>query len=495
MATGTKNAKKEGAKDKKKKSPFRQTVECVVLAVGLALLVRYFVIEPFTIPTTSMEPTLIGNPNYGDKIIAAKWAYKYGADGPARWDVVVFRHVKNGRALNYIKRIVGLPGERIVIRHGDLYLRDPHTDKTAIIRKPEELQDALWLTFHEGDFGRPLGDLPWTESPGTGFWRTDGGKLVYAGGRKASLQYTKPVTNLYVRQSLAEFEAGGAAHRTVIDTAHPRPVDPATGRTVDTFTTLLQCTTNKNCLRVFKHEVTSIPYPAPDLESVESACCPFCGAQIKFGSIAKHILVGDLKCDVEVVAAGPATLFLTLEEDGTAYELALPLAKPGTMVLKAGETVLLEEEVSIPAGTHRLRFMNADDVLRAELASGDSFERLFRKEISCPVTVDTTFSNSAALGAEGAPLEVTRLALARDLYYIATGRDDTNVSAEDVRARELRGFDGFGTIPSDSYIALGDNSAASADSRYWENPFIARDDIMGRALFIWWPPSRIRRIR
>ncbi|MBU4377051.1 MAG: signal peptidase I [Candidatus Omnitrophica bacterium] len=48
-------------------------------------------------------------------------------------------------------------------------------------------------------------------------------------------------------------------------------------------------------------------------------------------------------------------------------------------------------------------------------------------------------------------------------------------------------------VPEDSYFVLGDNSASSRDSRYWG--FVSRDDIIGRAMFIWWPPWRIQKLK
>jgi signal peptidase I len=48
------------------------------------------------------------------------------------------------------------------------------------------------------------------------------------------------------------------------------------------------------------------------------------------------------------------------------------------------------------------------------------------------------------------------------------------------------------TVPSESYFVLGDNSASSRDSRYWG--FVQHKDVLGKALFIWWPPKRVRNI-
>ena len=96
-------------------------------------LFRFFLFQPFSIPSTSMMPTLM----IGDYVFVAKYAYGYGrysfpysplsgrifASEPARGDVVVFRTPKD-TSVDYIKRVVGLPGDRIQIQQGQLILND-----------------------------------------------------------------------------------------------------------------------------------------------------------------------------------------------------------------------------------------------------------------------------------------------------------------------------------------------------------------------------------
>ncbi|OAF06101.1 S26 family signal peptidase [Bradyrhizobium centrolobii] len=96
-------------------------------------LVRFFLFQPFNIPSSSMAPTLV----VGDYVFAAKYAYGYGrysfpfapswlsgrvfAAEPEYGDVVVFRSPKD-TSVDYIKRVVGLPGDRIQMRQGELIL-------------------------------------------------------------------------------------------------------------------------------------------------------------------------------------------------------------------------------------------------------------------------------------------------------------------------------------------------------------------------------------
>jgi signal peptidase I len=109
------------------------TARTLIAALLLALVFRTVAYEPFTIPSGSMEPTL----DVGDYIFVSKFAYGYSADSlpfglplfpgrilfrsPHRGDVVVFKLPRDNRT-DYIKRIVGLPGDRIQVKAGVLYI-------------------------------------------------------------------------------------------------------------------------------------------------------------------------------------------------------------------------------------------------------------------------------------------------------------------------------------------------------------------------------------
>ena len=106
------------------------------------LLVRTFMYQPFNIPSRSMAPTL----EVGDFVFAAKYAYGYSrysfpfapsfvsgrfrAADPAYGDVVVFRTPKN--TVDFVKRVVGLPGDRIQMRQGQLFLNDKPVMRVAL---------------------------------------------------------------------------------------------------------------------------------------------------------------------------------------------------------------------------------------------------------------------------------------------------------------------------------------------------------------------------
>ncbi|MEA5616441.1 signal peptidase I [Cronbergia sp. UHCC 0137] len=98
----------------------------IFLSIFLALGIRTFVAEARWIPSGSMEPTLHGTPNQweADKIIVDKVKYKFAT--PQRGDIVVFSPTEELKKEQYhdafIKRIVGLPGEKVELRNGKVYI-------------------------------------------------------------------------------------------------------------------------------------------------------------------------------------------------------------------------------------------------------------------------------------------------------------------------------------------------------------------------------------
>ncbi len=117
----------------KKQNSFFENIKSVILAVFIALLIRSFIAEPFNIPSGSMKPNLL----VGDFIFVSKWSYGYSKHSlpfslpiipgkffskiPERGDVVVFKTPEDNRT-DYIKRVIGLPGDKIRIINGEIKL-------------------------------------------------------------------------------------------------------------------------------------------------------------------------------------------------------------------------------------------------------------------------------------------------------------------------------------------------------------------------------------
>jgi len=98
-----------------KKYLFGEVLESVAIAVVLAVIIRVFLFQPFFIPSGSMEPTLIE----GDRIIVSKIHYRLG--NPKRGEIIVFKYPVDPKK-DFIKRVIGLPGETLEIRDSKLYI-------------------------------------------------------------------------------------------------------------------------------------------------------------------------------------------------------------------------------------------------------------------------------------------------------------------------------------------------------------------------------------
>ena len=108
-------------------SAWRENIESLLWAVGLALLIRTFIIAPFKIPSGSMHPTLLE----GDRILVSKFIYHFHP--PRRGDIVVFRYPEDSKR-PFIKRLVGLGGDAVELRDGHLVVNGTLLDGNETFR-------------------------------------------------------------------------------------------------------------------------------------------------------------------------------------------------------------------------------------------------------------------------------------------------------------------------------------------------------------------------
>lgn len=113
----SKVSRKTAKKKKKEKSLLREYTEAIIVAGLFALIIRTFVIQAFTIPSGSMLQTL----QIGDYILVNKFIYDF--TDPERGDIVVFKYPLD-KDRDFIKRIIGLPGEVIKIKDGVVYINE-----------------------------------------------------------------------------------------------------------------------------------------------------------------------------------------------------------------------------------------------------------------------------------------------------------------------------------------------------------------------------------
>ncbi len=105
----------------------REYAESIIIAILIALFIRAFVIQAFKIPSGSMEPTLL----IGDHLLVNKFIYGiripftdrkvFAVHQPERGDIIVFIYPVD-QSKDFIKRVIGLPGETVEIRHKKIYI-------------------------------------------------------------------------------------------------------------------------------------------------------------------------------------------------------------------------------------------------------------------------------------------------------------------------------------------------------------------------------------
>jgi signal peptidase I len=121
-----------------------ENIKTLLIALLIAVLIRSLIFQPFYIPSSSVEPTLL----VGDRIFVSKYSYGYSRHSfpfspnfsdnrffskkPKRGDLVVFKTPADNRT-DYIKRLIGLPGDTIQFINGNLYINE------KIVKKEQKL--------------------------------------------------------------------------------------------------------------------------------------------------------------------------------------------------------------------------------------------------------------------------------------------------------------------------------------------------------------------
>jgi signal peptidase I len=514
---------------------WRETVESVVVAFVLAFLFRTFEAEAFVIPTGSMAPTLFGQhrdvdcekcgtrfavgassrpapdaeiqvdgkvgtyiasavrsqfaicpnancrfPNNvldreifaGDRILVDKFPYEFGT--PDRFDVVVFKYPE-GAKTNYIKRLVGLPGEDIRLEGGDVKVRPLGADDEVfrIARKAPEKQFCLQLPVYDDDYpARELVAAGWPEAwapAAGGGWSSDSEARAYRvdpdpldPDREHWLRYTHyvPTSDVWTR----------------VLAGQPIPSRPAAQEVRDFYAYNGRITAQEADLAVGQGRL-------PDMSN----------SNRDNGSK----WVGDLTVHgtLEVLAAEGFVTF-ELVEGARRYRCQFDLAS-GQGQFSYQHEQSRDEDPFLPAGEkfdarmnstgkYDVTFANVDDRLCAwvdgRLVKALEFDEGSRyAPPRQPVFPTEQDKSPVAIAARGARVRVSHLRIERDIYYI----DETPGGQLD--------YDGVYHLQDldddreDQFLMLGDNSPRSNDSRLWSKPFVARRLLIGKAFFIYWP--------
>lgn len=520
----------------------RETIEAVAIAFALAFLFKTFEAEAFVIPTGSMAPTLMGrhkdvvcpkcdfrysasaseeadrngvvkadvnsqvigctcpicrfqmyvdpmepegraNPSYsGDRIWVSKVPYHFSE--PRRWDVIVFRYPEEAETY-YIKRLIGLPGETLKIRHGDIYAKGPEEADFSIQRKPPEKLRAMAQIVHDNDYmsqelldhNWPLRWRPWARQDSPGDWKASADTRSYhtdgtaAGESWMRYQHVVPPP----------------AHWNVASWLPQRA--PAAQLITDFY--------------AFNTRVTrGRPYTDPSM-------------------LGLH-WVGDLILECELDVQSPrGIVMLDLVKGGRHFGCSLDVATGKAQLSIDGSATgrpAAQTKFRAP-GKYRVMFANADEQLLLwiddKVVSFDdptTYEYLDNdrpdgKEDLAPLGV----------GSRGATVTASHLRVLRDIYYIAdifpyadpisdyqsterlipwrSGDKLTEFLATPEKWSNPRDGNVFDSrqevtfpLEKDQYFVLGDNSPASSDARLWSTQhFVERDLLVGKALFVYWP--------
>jgi len=422
-----------GKKKKPKHFRLQEQVEWIAMAFVLALTVRCFVVEAYEIPTGSMAPTLYGShfevtcgscgarfavnagqhgeyPSDflcpacgasgpaaagsvrlygGDRILVSKDYYLFTE--PRRWEVFVFKSVEPGKQnTNFVKRLIGLPGERVDVRNGQIFING------EIARKPGRVQEELWQGVYDGlNADRAAGY--WRASSG---WeaRPEGLLLSEASQAWQAIQYDKPILDFYVYNG----REGDNVVGDILVQGHLNSEGPSGSLAV----------------LITNEEGT--------WKAVFSPMGPVLSVELRLN---EHL----------VDKASPR---ISSERD---FDFRFSVADAGQQVRVNGMTVI----------DHQTE-LTLDQAPKYTEASGVAFE------------------------GQGSQMLVSQVIIKRDVYYtLAILRPDRDPSVRP-----------YGTdVAEGHYLGMGDNSPISSDSRWWGQ--VPEENVLGKAFFVFWPPTRV----
>ena len=131
---------------KKRRTAWRDNIEALTVAIVMAGVLKYFIVEAYKIPTGSMQPTLMGQRlvdgnGVFDRILVDKLSYQLR--DPRRFEVVIFKYPLD-RSKNFVKRVVGMPEEWLDIRWGDVWVRPEGEAEWSVLRRSRSVQRSTW---------------------------------------------------------------------------------------------------------------------------------------------------------------------------------------------------------------------------------------------------------------------------------------------------------------------------------------------------------------
>jgi signal peptidase I len=535
----------------------REALDTIVTVVVVVLLLRTYVAEAFMIPTGSMATTLYGYqkevvcpqcefrfpvncaseqenqrgleqgegrvkvshsvcPNCrlpiaigdvgcqsGDRVLVAKFLYDWTA--PNRLDVVVFKNPKEPQVkydpLNFIKRLVGLPGETIAIHAGDLYVNSElkYNDNP---QPPDELEAWKPAYFYSDSNAEALKAFE------------EGKFTIIRKPPDKILSMRRPVyDNDHPAADLATngYPPRWAAEGDGTPDADFRSLRSKAGDAWQSDKHAFRHNGNSDKLTWlrYRHLVVSergrSGFGALTPETIRPRLITdFLGYNTDV--LPPENWVGDLMVECEaVIDALQGELVLEVVRGVDRFQARFDLsAGDCSLVRLTGDKEEVLEKKPVPikkAGTYRLRFANFDQRLTlwvdGQLPFGDGVDYPAAHDLG-PLANDL---RPTGIAARGVALTVRHIALWRDVYYTRSpGEHDHRQDFSDSAWSDPDQWQALRAVqPATYYVrpghyfCLGDNSLKSSDSRHWG--LVPQRLMLGRALLIYFPFGRSGRIR
>lgn len=510
-------AEQSAGKGGASESNIKETVESILIAFILAFIFRAFVVEAFVIPTGSMAPTLYGAhmrfrcpdcgttfdvgysaprprhaeetdipsvaarqddyhcPNcgyrfpageaqrvrFGDRILVLKYLYLF--ERPRRGDTVVFKSPYEDDhnpddpdyAVNYIKRLVGIGPETIVLLDGDVYTaplgsRDPRELK--IWRKPEHVQNVLWRSVYDNDFIPHLQSYQRSAEPWKQPWEAAGGSGwdLGAEGRSRVFNFSGSSAGTIRFNSEANRDTHALTDYLVYDER--------------------------------EHNGAWRPQPVSDLKLG-------CTYTRRSGQGPLRLQLTKLRdCFTAQITPGKVTLLRSTLNAPGSFDAATEHV--------VGEQTIAELNGSRPA---RVELTNVDYRVTVWIngSAAITFDYepdvvgLWARAVDPAADPDPFAKPLVRITAGDQQCVIEHLQLARDIYYL-NSRPDMLFWGSPRKPADLK---------AGEYFVLGDNSFISGDARFWNDPIrlpkegmpfvesgrVPEQFMLGKAFFVYWP--------
>jgi signal peptidase I len=394
--------------------------------------------------------------NYGDRILVLK--YIYLLHPPRRWDVVVFKSPDDPDhehyQQNFIKRLVGLPGERLMVLDGNIYLWNAANSKWEIPDKPRSAQEALWRIVYDNDFYPQLAQRsvpPQFVQP----WKPDGAGWDLSHGRTFSFDNSSGFGTLRF--------------------------DPTANSTTQTLTDYLVYDAGAGPGMVRRPEAIGSNDDANANPVSDLKLQAFYTRQSGNGALSLQLsrfADVDHTFTAEITPDQIRLIHRTSTGEITSWQK--PLADLGL----TGDKPM------------NIEFTNVDYRVNIRINGKDVFEPMhYDPNVSWLMTQyrdgrRDTRPGEAEIEAENQKCTLSHISLWRDVYY--TNRGSNLHSGTPIASAQL----GPG-----EYFVMGDNSAISKDARYWDSPInlpheglidvpegrVPEQFMLGKAVFVYWP--------